>query len=225
MQETTLEKERKSIGLSRGSLAGAATGAVLPFTMQPQQQVEWCWAAVTASVAGYYQQPRWTQCGVVNATRGISGCCQTGSSASCNQPWYLDQSLTKIGDLAQMVGQYLPWSQLTSEIDAGRPVGLRIGWSGGGGHFIAVDGYSASGIVDVQDPWYGHSSVDYRTAVTAYMGSGSWTDSYLTTSASYQPPMPQNNGSVGSSNDPWQPNNGSTGSTGSTNSDPWQPHS
>ncbi len=206
MLESTLNKTLKSLGLSKEPLAGAATGAVLPFAVQPQQQSEWCWAAVTASVAGYYQQLGWTQCGVVNATRGVGSCCQSGSSASCNQPWYLDQSLTKIGDLAQMVQQYLPWSQLVSEIDAGRPVGVRIGWTNGGGHFIAVDGYSATGVVDVQDPWYGHSSVDYQTFVSAYQGAGSWTDSYLTTSANFQPPISPGNGSSdGSSSDPWQP--------------------
>ena len=31
----------------------------------------------------------------------------------------------------------------------------------GGGHFISVRGYSDQGIVDVQDPWYGASTVDY----------------------------------------------------------------
>jgi hypothetical protein len=68
------------------------------------------------------------------------------------------------------------------EINADRPVGARIGWSGGGGHFIAIAGYSTNGgqFLDVEDPWYSASTVTYAVLQTAYEGSGAWTHTYYT---------------------------------------------
>jgi hypothetical protein len=67
------------------------------------------------------------------------------------------------------------------EIDARRPVGLRIGWRGGGGHFIAIEGYRGDGnAVAVEDPWYGTSDVEAATLRTAYQGAGTWTHVYYT---------------------------------------------
>jgi hypothetical protein len=72
--------------------------------------------------------------------------------------------------------------RVIAEIDANRPVGVRIGWSGGGGHFIAIAGYSTNGaeFVDVEDPWYAASTVNWNVLLHAYKGNGTWTDTYLT---------------------------------------------
>src|SRR5262249_3004010 len=159
--QTVLMSSLKSLGLSNQRLGGAggmAGQTVANFAMQHQLQTQWCWAAVSASVTALHQQPM-TQCAIVNLTRSLNSCCQSGSSSSCNQPWYLDQALLKTGTLARMTAQYLPWSQLRSEIDAGKPVGVRMGWPNGGGHFLAVSGYDAQlGIIAVADPWFGNSS-------------------------------------------------------------------
>jgi hypothetical protein len=71
------------------------------------------------------------------------------------------------------------------EIDAGRPVGTRIGWSGGGGHFMAIYGYSlVEGVeyFDIDDPIYGKSHLTVADFSSNYQGSGSWTHAYLTKS-------------------------------------------
>jgi hypothetical protein len=72
--------------------------------------------------------------------------------------------------------------QVITEISANRPVGVRIGWQGGGGHFIAIAGYSTNGgqFVDVEDPWYQASAVSYAVLQSAYKGTGSWTHTYWT---------------------------------------------
>jgi Papain-like cysteine protease AvrRpt2 len=45
----------------------------LGFTMQHQEQSEWCWAATSVSVAVYYDsQTGWTQCTMVNAEKGLN---------------------------------------------------------------------------------------------------------------------------------------------------------
>jgi hypothetical protein len=227
-----------SLGLPSELPAGAAGGNyVSGFVMQQQEQTQWCWAAVSASVAALHQQSL-RQCAIVKLTRGVSTCCESGGSISCNQPWYLDQALQKTGNLAQFFSQYLPWSQLMVEIDAGRPVGVRMQWSNGGGHFIAVSGYNAvTGIIDVRDPWFGDSSVNYSTFISSYLGRGRWTDSYLTTPASSQQtsPLPQP-GSAPTPGDPWNPQSDNPGTTPAPTGpagpaapappapfDPWQP--
>src|SRR5215212_9673493 len=100
-----------------------------PLLDQTRLQTQWCWAACSVSVAQFYDNAStWTQCAVVNAEFGQTTCCQNGSTAQCNQPWYLDLALTRTGNLAS-------WSAGTAmiaQIRSGRTLGARIGWSGGG---------------------------------------------------------------------------------------------
>ena len=73
-------------------------------------------------------------------------------------------------------------AQVQSEILDGRPVGARIGWAGGGGHFVMIAGYRCDtvGYFDIRDPIYGSSDVAVATFTTSYRGSGSWTHTYYT---------------------------------------------
>jgi hypothetical protein len=70
-----------------------------------------------------------------------------------------------------------------AEIDAGRPVCVRIGWPGGGGHAVILSGYrilkSGAQQVKVQDPLRGGSWRDYDTFPAAHRLCGEWTDTYL----------------------------------------------
>lgn len=157
----------------------------LAFTMQHQLQTEWCWAAVSTSVSHYFDSSStWTQCGVVNAELRQTTCCANGGSNACNQPWYLQNALTRTGNLASTSGA-AAFSSIDSEIDSGRPVCARIGWSGGGGHFVAIVGYDEAllatmNYVAIADPWYGSSDVAWETFRTSYQGSGTWTDTFYT---------------------------------------------
>lgn len=158
----------------------------LCFTMQPQQQTQWCWSATATSVALYYNAASaWTQCSLVNAELGRSDCCTSPSSSNCNQPWTLNTVLTRVGHLAAFTATTTSFPDVVSEIDNGRPLGVRIGWSGGGGHFNIIACYTSGLLrrlrsVHIEDPWYGSSVWDYDTFRTAYQGTGSWTHSYKT---------------------------------------------
>lgn len=169
------------LGLTASAEGGlpAATTA-LNFTMQRQLQTQWCWAAVTSSVAAFYGNKTWKQCRIVTEELGELSCCANGSSATCNRPWLLDKALTRAGLLAAFTAKILSPQQITSEIQAGRALGVRVGWTGGGGHFLVVAGCSAQSVLDVFDPWFGRSSVNYFTFRTAYQGTGRWTHSYQT---------------------------------------------
>jgi hypothetical protein len=62
-------------------------------------------------------------------------------------------------------------------------VGARIGWNGGGGHFVVLTGYRSAGKlkeVEVQDPWTGRSTLAVDVFAGNYKNSGTWTHTYLT---------------------------------------------
>lgn len=188
MVGSVLQSSAVPLGLAAAPAIAAAPAAPTPvwrtvgvFTMEAQSQTEWCWAAVTVSVSMFYStMSTWSQCSLVNDQLGQTTCCANGSTTQCNQPYYLDLSLTRTGNLASVTTGTATMAQVQSEIDANRPLGVRIGWPNGGGHFVVIDGYSTPNDLDIQDPWYGPSTIDYNTFLTAYQGTGSWTHSYRT---------------------------------------------
>ena len=161
---------------------GTSTGCGNPlgFVMQPQQQTQWCWAANSVSVNLYYNPASGqTQCAVANIAMGQTTCCADGSTAQCNQPWFLDQALQIVGNLNAWSSGKALLVTLKAEIDQCRPFCLRIGWNGGGGHFVTVYGYSRRSLT-IGDPFYGNSVVTYATFPGSYQGGGTWTDNYTT---------------------------------------------
>lgn len=162
-------------------------------TVEHQQQTQWCWAGVSNSVSHFYDAgSTWTQCTIVNAELGQTTCCTNGSTATCNKPWYLDKALTRVGCLLSMASGTLSFATVKSLINSSRPPCARQGWSGGGGHFMAIVCYfegllgriagagSTAKRLRISDPWYGDSVVDYDVFVSGYQGSGTWTHSYRT---------------------------------------------
>jgi hypothetical protein len=155
----------------------------LAFTMQPQCQTQWCWAATATSIAHYYDPASaWTQCSLVDAELRRNDCCSSPSSFRCNRPWTLDTALERVGQLAEATSGWLSFTGVRREIDAGRPLAVRIAWGGGSrGHFTVVRGYSAeSEEVQIEDPFYGPSTYDYYEFRSRYRGGGSWSQSYKT---------------------------------------------
>jgi hypothetical protein len=162
-------------------------------TVEHQQQTQWCWAAVSNSVSHFYNAAStWSQCTIVNAELAQTTCCTNGSSAACNQSWFLERALTRVGCLLSMASGTLTFATIKSLINSGRPPCARQGWSGGGGHFMAIVCYfegllgllggagSTAKRLRISDPWYGDSVVDYDVFVSGYQGTGSWTHSYRT---------------------------------------------
>ncbi|MFJ8313780.1 MULTISPECIES: papain-like cysteine protease family protein [unclassified Streptomyces] len=162
-------------------------GGRLAFVMQHQQQTNWCWAAVSTSISLFYNAgSTWTQCAVANQQTGQTDCCGAGAGgANCNSQQPLDNPLSIVGHLDHMVSNKVDFATVESEIKAGRPLCIRIGWSTGGGHFLTAMGVdapfnSSDAIVAVDDPIYGRSDQVYNTLATNYQGSGTWTHSYYT---------------------------------------------
>jgi hypothetical protein len=154
----------------------------LTIAVQRQAQSNWCWAACTSSVAAFFDAShRLPQCELADEAHDERGCCADGDSERCNRPWYLDRALKLAGRLERKSKGPAGWPVIQAEIDAGRPVGVRIGWRGGGGHFVLITGYRAlvrTPLLRVEDPWTGVSELTIGELSTRYKGNGTWTHTY-----------------------------------------------
>lgn len=105
---------------------------------------------------------------------------------ACDQPWYLNRALARVNHLGVLTSARPSNSVLLSEIQQGRPVGLRIQWNGtNSGHFVMVTGYDDTNpaliTLDIDDPFYGHSTVDASQFPGTYQTTGGqWTHTYQT---------------------------------------------
>lgn len=163
--------------------------ALLNFVMQRQLETNWCWAAVSASVCDFFGGPNgpsgtpWKQCEIVNVAHNLLTCCQDGSTYQCNQDGMLDQGLVIVSHLAgPALGRAEDFAYVQQEIDGGRPVGVRILWTQGDAHAVIISGYddqNGGQMVEVEDPWYGHSTYDIASFTSGYQsGKGQWNDTY-----------------------------------------------
>lgn len=154
----------------------------LNFSMQQQSETNWCWAASSTSVSEYYKPAStWTQCKVADTALGQTSCCQNGSSASCNIPWYLGKALGIVGHDGGYDPKPEPLTTVRTEVDADRPLGFRVAWNQGGAHFGILVGYdTVAQTVEVRDPWWGNSTLPYNVFRSNYQGMGSWQQSYFT---------------------------------------------
>jgi hypothetical protein len=168
---------------------------MLSFTLQPQHQSEWCWAAITASLSKHYNpDSTWCQCKL--ATRltkrkktGDKDCCSHPYTKDiahvCNQPQYLEQALRLIGRLAAPpITGPMTFGRIEKEILAGRPVCARIRWGRATvGHFVLIYGCRKSKRggkwLYVEDSLYGNSTWLYGEFCSNYQyAEGHWSHTY-----------------------------------------------
>jgi hypothetical protein len=163
-------------------LGGGGPPVILAFNMQRQVQTQWCWAATSTSVSLFYNSSgTWTQCMVAQQTLGFN-CCQNASP--CNKPWYLDKALTVTNNFVAQSAA-LSFQDVEAELLNGRVIGVRIGWQGGGGHFMVIYGCKTMAGVNyfsIDDPIYGKSELTENAFSNAYQGAGTWTHSFTTKS-------------------------------------------
>jgi hypothetical protein len=196
--------DRRGRGAARGG--GGAAGSIFERTMRPfaadptaaaadgpswdklrialqhQEQTEWCWAAVAASVADFNKDPAgWTQCRIANAVLGSGGCCTSGGT--CNKTAELARSLEVTGHLrAPEVGTLDP-STVGTEMLNENPIGAHVVFPGGIGHFVLITGF-----LDAEPPrlWVQDSEVNERSDyefgefAQRYRGNARWDHSYFT---------------------------------------------
>ena len=172
----------------RIALGMAANGSgKLVMNIPNQEQDNWCWAAVAVGIGDFLLARQTQQCAFASDVLGMASgaCCGTQSGGPCDKQWYLDRALSKVGCFERL-DVPASFADVGTEIDDGHPLGVRIRWSNGSGHFVAITAYRTGGsgaqIVTVQDPW-GPKELDYEIGkLNGQYGtsSGSWTHSYYT---------------------------------------------
>lgn len=157
----------------------------LDFVMSHQQQQNWCWAAVALTVTRYYNTTStWiSQCQIASSGLGFM-CCPYGRNCQdCDTPWRLDLALGVTNNFNTWAPGQASISQIVVEIDGGKPLGVRIGWSNGTGHFCCITGYwmcDGETMLHIEDPECGWWHISYTDFCSQHQGDGIWTDSYWT---------------------------------------------
>jgi hypothetical protein len=160
--------------------------------MQRQLQTNWCWSAVSTSIALFFNpQAPWTQCSLARAelaqTTNSADCCTAPSNSGvCNEPWYLHTALRRVGHFDRSTAAAATFTEVSTEIGARRPICVRFEWAGGGGaaHFFVVEGFmnDPAHTLQTDDSIYGQTVITHADLKTSYRGaaSGQWTHSYWT---------------------------------------------
>ena len=160
--------------------------AQLDYLYEPQQKTEWCWCAVTASVARFYRKDaKWTQCKIARLTLNRTDCCDSDSVGSvCNEPKPVDEPLLKLNHLEDVLNGHIGFDAVAEQIEQKKPVGVRISWPDqpGAGHVLVISGYDRDArTVTVEDPMFGRKQhYAYDLLVDQYISNGYWSVTYLT---------------------------------------------
>jgi len=157
------------------------------FVMQQQLESEWCWAAVAQAIKTFFSPASApTQCAIAQPVLTMeesitvaTNCCE--DPTLCNAPATLQDALNVTQNLRKIVEGSVSFDDLKSELSEGNPIGVRIQWSDGGAHFIAIDGYRefTSGaqqvlVADPLNPDGSASYIDYGDLVDFYDQDGVW---------------------------------------------------
>jgi hypothetical protein len=169
--------------------------AVMRFEVEKQKRGNWCWAAVTNSLLRFFNSDHeLTQCDIVKECFSLAkgyetetDCCQHARRQECNRTFKLVDALDIVGLLFSRCNYALSLDEIRDQINRGVPVGVRIGWRGGGGHFVVItavgppdpkgDNHTWVRVADPKDP--AAAFITYRALKNRYKGEGKWTHSYL----------------------------------------------
>jgi hypothetical protein len=155
-------------------LLGAANPTVLDFDGEWQQQTQWCWAAACASISRYYQDVLHNgrekpQCEIVQQVIGFRDrdCC--ADPGACNVQGPMDAGLVCVGHFRRLTDGPVPLSEIRTELQAGRPVGVRVILANGAEHIVVIFGCDDNAKLHVWNPARGYIATDMSNW-TAHVG-------------------------------------------------------
>lgn len=178
-----LQSTAKLLKLEAGA-AAISSGQSLGIEVPHQDQDNWCWCAITVGVSSFYD-PTFglSQCQTAARVLSIADACSDPENERVNRMFDLDKSLAVFGRFNQIVNGPLSFSLVMREIDAQRPVGVRILFlDSGKGHFTVIRGYrrEPQQMLLIDDPLYDEFEITYKNFLTDYQGNGRWKQTYLT---------------------------------------------
>ena len=165
-----------------------ASSEMAPMAMLPIQPISqvcqnWCWSAVITMVNNYYGRSTML-CQPPSIKTGLN-CCNWAacSYAACN-------NTAKLPEMANIFGRFgisgvvmngpVNQATLNQEISSGRPVIVAL-YGSFAGHVVLITGFSSADpyghntVYRVYDPYYGPTTVPYRSLINSYNnGSMYW---------------------------------------------------
>jgi hypothetical protein len=152
-----------------------ARGArILDLIVERQLRDKWCWAAVAAALGRYYGTRTLAQRDAAAALLGVDG-------DDGNRYAMLDDALRLAGCFSHWSPGRPTYERICDEIDAGRPVCVRIQWRDGGSHYVVLTGHDRrTGELYVQDPQHGPSIHPFEAFPRQYRIGAVWTETYWT---------------------------------------------
>lgn len=164
--------------------ASQAPAATLAVNIPTQDQDQWCWCAVTVGVSAFLDPAfALTQCQTAALVLSIPDACDRPGDDDVDVMFALDTALAKFNHLNATVGGRLTFDQVCQQIDARKPVCVRMLFlNSGEAHFMVIRGYRSDPVQMVanDDSRYGQSIWPFASFADGYQGSGSWKQSYLT---------------------------------------------
>lgn len=158
----------------------------LNFRIQSQQQINWCWAAVTTSICLYYNRSSSvSQCSMANSQLGQTTCCADGSTDACNRGFNTPDALQSNSNLRESASGMASRQRVIDEVVSGTPPCMRIQWPDQSTHAVVIQGFfillGGDFLVHVEDPFYGHQ--EYFPENELYHSYGRWIATFFTKSA------------------------------------------
>lgn len=156
----TASRPRRAPARGAGTLASRTTTTAsesgrLRFALERQQDSEWCWAAVSVSLARYHNilPSGVTQCELASRLARVS-CCPIGANRSwCNRPREVIDGFREVGISGQYMDGPASFDQVANRIRGHLPVVVQINWPhGGGSHLIVIYGFN-NDPRQVSEPW------------------------------------------------------------------------
>jgi hypothetical protein len=162
------------------AVAAAAPGAPptqLSVPYYKQDGYNWCWAACAQMVFGYYNVNSLSQCDLASAQFGQK--CTVPPGTACDQPEWPHNVYPKYQMGFTEFQTSMSLSDVTAEINSGRPVEVYYAWTGGGAHVALITAVFAGGEVWVDDPapQNGPGRRTFTAVQSAY-ALGKWSMSY-----------------------------------------------
>nr|AEH57227.1 putative integrase [Prochloron didemni P1-Palau] len=143
----------------------------LSFNLETQIQSHLCWAAVACSIAKFYDSNSiWTQESLVDHLLGEFK----------NRYFYAERALEVVKVFKSKLSRPLTFEEIKVEIQQSRIIAIRVSWAFGGGHLVALYGYTDDREVYIADPKYNVDKLDYHCLKEKYLTFGSWTHTYFT---------------------------------------------
>ena len=182
-----LEVRELTLPKSQGPRCELFSKELFGFSIEKQEQENWCWASVAKAVRDWFgNNDPLSQCEIASLFLDQDCCGSMSKSEYCDRQVALEVVLQELGMLEKS-RRSLTFKKTKRHFtrSGGTPICLRIQWrqSVRKGHFLLATGATKSingKFITVSDPSNGSSkNVQYDTLLSNYNGAGSWSDTYF----------------------------------------------